>query len=542
MNSWLPVALVAGSVCFSIFVLVYCFLYSKYKERFLLLWALAWLSHMLRNAVILFGVVHGPYPGQPVAEQWLVVCTASLLLWGTLVYSGNPPGRRLFLAALTVAAWPPVASALQVDPPVFYIPAYFFFGAAQVLGGWVILRGAPAATVGGRIAGWALILWGLHHLDYPFLRPVAWFAPWGFLIGASLGLLSAIAIIMAYFERVQEELAESDNRFRSLFHNHEAPFLLVEPQSGAIVDANDAAVNFYGYSRGELQGMGVGQINTLPPEEVAARRAEALCRTATRFLFPHRLKSGELRTVEVYSTPVPVSGRTLLFSIVHDVTARVEAERAMAASLAEKEVLLREIHHRVKNNLQIVSSLLYMQEEYAPNPASAAPLMESRNRIWSMAQIHERLYNSNDFNNIDIEEYLRQFLPRLVCSYEIHCRVELVIESRGVSLPLEQAVPFGLLVNELVTNALKHAFAGKGEGVLNVQASEHGERIRLTVRDNGVGWPGTVDLDSAQTLGLQLVGALSKQLEGQTSLASNPGAEFNLDFPRLRRSSIFKTA
>ncbi|MFZ5427030.1 MAG: sensor histidine kinase [Thermodesulfobacteriota bacterium] len=532
MNSWLTVALVSGAVCFSIIVLTYAFLYSKYRTRFLLLWAAAWLCHASRNVAILVNITYGPFQWLLLVEQLLVLGTSSFLLWGSMEYSGWTAGRK-FLAPLGLAAaWVPAAVFLAVPAPWFYIPTYFYFAASQIANGTVLLRKSPRSGAGGRMAGWALILWGLHHLDYPFLRPVAWFAPWGFLIGAALGLLSALGIILVYFERVREELAQSENRFRSLFHSHDAPFILLDPDTGRIEDANEAAANFYGYSPGELRSMDISMINTLPPRETARLRRDAFKRRKRHFIFTHRIKNGEERTVEVYSSPVALGRRELLFSIIHDITDKVRAQRDMAASLAEKEILLREIHHRVKNNLQIVSSLLHLQEIRAGDAASRDSLAESRGRIASMALIHEELYRSGNFREINLQHYLGTILPPLAEGCRHRCRVHLTIDAAGASLALEQAVPFGLLVNELATNAVKHAFAGRDAGTLAVTVRQADGMTTLTVSDDGVGMPVDRDPGKPPTLGMELIEALSGQLGGSMAYGTGPGGtSFTLSFP-----------
>ena len=325
MNNWLTVALFAGAVCFSIVGFLYCFLYAKYRSASLMLWGVAWLSHALRNVTILVNTTYGPIVSLAIMEQMLVACTGSLLLLGSLYYIGKSPRRWFFAAVGGAVLWPVAAVVFAVPQPWFFIPNYFFFGSSQIYNGLVLIRKSRGESIGGRIAGCAMILWGLHHFDYPFLRPMTWFAPWGFLIGAVLGLLAAVAIIMAYMEALQAELSRSEKRFRSLFQGNKAPFLLIEPFSGQIMDASTGAVGFYGYSLEELKGMNIGQINLLAPEELASARTLALSGYKQRFIFSHKIKTGDVKTVEVISTPVEIGGKELLFSIVQDVTARQQA-------------------------------------------------------------------------------------------------------------------------------------------------------------------------------------------------------------------------
>ena len=332
MSCWLPIALIAGAVCFSLFVFLYFFLYGKYKDRFLLLWALAWLAHALRNMVILVNVSNGPWPILLLIEQLLVVATGTFLLWGSLEYAGRHPGRSLSLIAGLTAAWCAVALALSIPAPWFYIPTYFYFAISQIVNGRVLLHRAPTNAVGRHVAGWALILWGLHHLDYPFLRPVPAFAPWGFLIGASLGLVSAVAIIVTYLEAIQDRLAQSERMFRALFNSHQAPFFLLDAATGDIVDANMGAAAFTGYSQDELRGQNICRISTMPPKVHADLRQEVCAGPLKRYSTVHRLKNGEERLTEVYPSVVELSDRPLLFCIVHDVTERRQAEQARQES------------------------------------------------------------------------------------------------------------------------------------------------------------------------------------------------------------------
>ncbi|BAH77638.1 PAS domain S-box protein [Solidesulfovibrio magneticus] len=373
MNNWLTVALFAGTVCFSIVGFLYCFLYAKYRSASLMLWGMAWLSHALRNVTILVNTTYGPIVYLAIMEQMLVACTGSLLLLGSLYYVGKSPRRWFFAAVGGAVLWPVAAVMFAVPNPWFFIPNYFFFGSSQIYNGLVLIRKSRGESIGGRIAGCAMILWGLHHFDYPFLRPMAWFAPWGFLIGAVLGLLAAVAIIMAYMEALQAELSRSEKRFRSLFHGNKALFLLIEPLSGKITDASAGAVDFYGYSLEELKGMNISQINMLSPEEIASMRALAMSGYKQQFIFPHKLKTGDVKTVEVISTPVESGGKELLFSIVQDVTARQKALedleesrerlRAVVENAAAAIYLADESGRLVEVNAAAEQQTGYMREE-----------------------------------------------------------------------------------------------------------------------------------------------------------------------------------
>lgn len=215
-----------------------------------------------------------------------------------------------------------------------------------------------------------------------------------------------------------------------------------------------------------------------------------------------------------------------------DVTERVEAERAIRASLAEKDILLKEIHHRVKNNLQIISSLLYLQSEQVEDPIALESFRISRHRIASMALVHEEIYRSADLSHIRLDTYIRDLLPKIFGPPCTDPSVDIRCDLAPVAVPIEQAVPAGLAVNELLTNAHKHAFIGRERAVLTVTLAEVGSDIAITIADDGPGLPDGFDLEQTGTLGMQLVLNLARQLGGGVTAHSDAGASFTLRFPK----------
>ncbi|MGD1993980.1 MAG: histidine kinase dimerization/phosphoacceptor domain -containing protein, partial [Anaerolineae bacterium] len=215
-----------------------------------------------------------------------------------------------------------------------------------------------------------------------------------------------------------------------------------------------------------------------------------------------------------------------------EIAERARVEEQVKASLKEKEVLLREIHHRVKNNLQVVSSLLSLQSRIVDNPAVLEVLNESQNRIRSMALIHERLYRSEDLAWVDFGVYIRDLATFLIRSYRSHPGpIDLKIEAEGVFLNMDVAIPCGLITNELVSNALKHAFPhGKG-GQIHIEIKPQDDRqFTMIVGDDGVGFPAHVDFRNTESLGLQLVNTLVQQLDGTVELRCDGGTEFTIRF------------
>ena len=219
--------------------------------------------------------------------------------------------------------------------------------------------------------------------------------------------------------------------------------------------------------------------------------------------------------------------------VLHDITERKRVEDRIKKSLQEKEVMLREIHHRVKNNLQVVSSLLNMQARTARDKETIEILSESRDRIKAMSLIHSQLYEGRDLAEINMKGFIDQLLGQLFQSYPIGgTRITRVVRVDDYPFPISTAVPVGLIINELLSNALKHAFNGRGEGEIEVSliASEGG-RINLTVSDDGVGLPPGFNINKSKTLGLRLVKILAEdQLQGNLEVTSDGGTTFKMEF------------
>jgi len=217
---------------------------------------------------------------------------------------------------------------------------------------------------------------------------------------------------------------------------------------------------------------------------------------------------------------------------------KVEAELTrvnarLQASLAEKEVLLKEIHHRVKNNLQIISSLLHLQSQQVEDEALRERFREGQHRIRSLALVHERLYQSDDLARVNFADYLGSLAGYLFRAYHADAsRVQLSIDVGDVRLPIHAAVPCGLAVSELVSNCLKHAFPGGRAGAIQVELQPRGEaEVCLCVRDDGVGLPAGLELAGARTFGLRLVDALVQQLHGAAELERGAGTSLRITFP-----------
>lgn len=250
---------------------------------------------------------------------------------------------------------------------------------------------------------------------------------------------------------------------------------------------------------------------------------------------PIKDKNGNTLWLQVFLNPVYVGNAfNELSCLAYDNTERKEFEKSVRQSLKEKEVLLKEVHHRVKNNLQIISSMLNLQSDHVSDQATLDVLRESQQRINSMSLIHETIYRNSDFSAIDFTDYISAIASNLVQSYRNpQTQVELIADFDKVLLGLDQSIPCGLIVNELVSNAMKYAFKGKKKGRLCIEVKEkRGNKIELVVKDDGIGLPESWDSKKSGSLGLTLVNALTEQLDGTMVTKSAKGTTHTLSFVR----------
>jgi PAS domain S-box-containing protein len=225
-----------------------------------------------------------------------------------------------------------------------------------------------------------------------------------------------------------------------------------------------------------------------------------------------------------------------IIGTAQDVTERKQVEEQLRASLREKDALLKEVHHRVKNNLQVVSSLLQLQGARVEDPGAKAAFRESQNRVRSMALLHEYLFRSPERGRIDLAEHVRGLCSHLMLGFGTDPdRVRLTVEVAPIDCSVDQAIPLGLIINELVSNALKHAFPDGRPGRLSVLLREgEGGRAVLTVADDGVGLPADLDVTRTPGLGLQLVVTLVEQLGGRLDVEREGGTAFHITFSPTR--------
>jgi PAS domain S-box-containing protein len=307
--------------------------------------------------------------------------------------------------------------------------------------------------------------------------------------------------------------------------------------AGQIEMVNSQAEKVFGYPRQELLGQ---PVEMLVPERFHGHHPglrdgyfhspQSRPMGAGRDLFG-RHKDGSEFPVEIGLNPIETEDGTMVLSAIVDISDRRQKEQRIRAALKEKDLLLSEIHHRVKNNLQIIHSLLDLQSLQIDDPAVTEMLRASQNRVRSMSMIHQTLYQSKDFARVSFASFLDTLLPALVSSYSVTAaHIDLSVEASEVHLPISAAIPCGLILNELISNALKHAFPNGRAGSIRVELRQQpDDQIVLIVSDNGIGIP-LSDTPSG-SLGLELVNLLAEQLSGSLTIHRANPTRFELRFP-----------
>lgn len=314
-------------------------------------------------------------------------------------------------------------------------------------------------------------------------------------------------------------------------------------QEGKCVFINDAALAMLGYSKEECIGKTMHDLIHFKKEDGSPCTYEE-CKvfssltqlkkvTADNEVFWR--KDGSKFNVEFTANPIfendKAKGTVVAFN---DVTKRKKTEAQIAASLREKEVLLKEIHHRVKNNMQVVSSLLNLQYQYLQDAdeQTKKAFQESQDRIRSMALIHEKLYQTADLTNISFGDYVRDLVSKLYNSYKYTTGgVRINIDTSSIDLNMDISISLGLVINELVSNSFKHAFKERDDNQLTVSIKRCGNVYELIIADNGIGFADNIDFRNTDSLGLQLVNTLTSQIDGSISLENKQGTKFTIKFP-----------
>ncbi len=327
----------------------------------------------------------------------------------------------------------------------------------------------------------------------------------------------------------EREVADALHYSQSVIEANPDLMIILDEQ-GTVLDVNPAAESLTGLSRDELVGTSYSRylVDDATPKDIFSR-----------LLHDGRVEyTVNLGRADGHVTPVAVNSTifrgennadTRIIVAGHDISRQKENEAALQASLDEQVLLLREVHHRVKNNLQIIISLTNLQMRQSTDPRVKQIMAETQNRVRAMSLVHEKLYRSQSLSKIDFGDYSRFLATQLFAYYGMDTqRVQLEFSVEKIMVDIVTAVPLGLLMNELVSNAFRHAFPDGRSGVIGISGQCEGDMITLTVRDNGIGIPPDLDWKNSPSLGLRLVNTLVDQVDGTIELDRSSGTSFTI--------------
>lgn len=330
----------------------------------------------------------------------------------------------------------------------------------------------------------------------------------------------------------EEALKQREGLFSKLFNSSPIGIALLN-EHREVEMVNDGFEQLFGYREIELKGLELDKV--IVPEkrhEEALRLSES---DSVKEATEKRIrKDGTIVDVIIYAVPVVVEKSVVgIYGIYVDITDRKAAEEQVRKSLKEKEMLLAEVHHRVKNNLAVITGLLELQSYSAESESARRILKDSQMRVNSIAMVHEKLYQSEDFSEVDINQYfdeLSQVIHKTMKKDGLDVDIELDI--KPVKLPITQAIPCGLLLNEILTNSFKHAFKGRKIGQINVCLSQPEDKLLLRIKDDGIGLPKQKKQDINTSMGMTLIKTLAKQLSANFTYRNEGGAIFEFEFEK----------
>jgi PAS domain S-box-containing protein len=456
------------------------------------------------------------------------ICISALLLSVRL----KTQAASVFLVAgltVVVTAFAMTAGGVHAMATPWYLIVIFGSG---------LLLGARAGFL--TALSCSLLTLGMLVLEKMDLLPVSYVAPTPVMLWANFSLLvmSIVSLQRLASQTIRDALDKtrrSELRYRSVFEGaNDAIFLM---DGDRFIECNRQTSGIFGRSLEEILGKSLIEFSPANqpdgrPSGGNAQERIGLALGGQPQVFDWVLSKpdGSLCDAEVSLNRVDIGSRKLLQAVVRDVTARKRAERQLQASLQEKEILLKEIHHRVKNNLQVITSLLNLQSTRLDDEKMKDIFLDTQNRIRSMALIHEILLFSHFFGSVDLLDYCNRLTHRLTTAYRGR-NVELDVQGEHINLSLDQAIPCGLILNELVSDAFKHASPGGRPSKIVIRIAITGGLCGITLSDDrgGIGEGPASSEDSS--LGMELVSILVNQLEGKLTVGSGAGTNVMIEFP-----------
>ena len=359
------------------------------------------------------------------------------------------------------------------------------------------------------------------------LRSFAFLIP---LLGSTLW---SFAFIIMVNQRLNSANVEEKEKWRMIFNLSPDIETIVRMQDGVLVDVNDGFLAMTGYTREEVIGKSGGGVNVWNRLGDLHRFTAELKKNGSvqdrEFTF--RRKDGTWFFGVVSGRVLQIDESPHIVSLVHDITERKQAEQAVQGLLAEKNLLLKEVHHRIKNNMSTIFSMLSLQASTLKESASVAALEDAKSRVLSMGTLYDALYKSENFTQLSMRAYLPPLVDEIISNFPNAASVTVEKRIDDIVLEITQLQPIGIIINELLTNIMKYAFSGIGDPRILISAVHADGTVEMVVQDNGVGIPPSIDFTNSTGFGMTLIAALAGQLDGTIRIERENGTRIVLRFP-----------
>jgi PAS domain S-box-containing protein len=353
-----------------------------------------------------------------------------------------------------------------------------------------------------------------------------------YLDGIIVSIMWTCGLILMVSQRANAEMAQTKQHFESIFNTSPDAAVISRLGDGKILDVNHAFSDLTGFSREEA--IGKSSIEARIWKDLADRKrivSELLENGASEnFEAEFLRRDGSVLTGLMSAKIINLLGEDHMISVTRDISGRKRAEEKISLLLTEKEILLKEVHHRIKNNMSSLMGILTLQSVNTKNPETNAALVDLKNRLQSMGVLYDKLYRSANVSQMSIRAYLPPLIDEIIAIFPIRTRIRVEKKVDDFIVGVDVLSPLGIIVNELLTNSLKYAFTGREEGLITIAACKEGQHVSVTIQDNGIGIPESENIDHSSGMGLQLVGMLMKQIRGKVTVERDRGTKYFLEF------------
>ncbi len=346
-------------------------------------------------------------------------------------------------------------------------------------------------------------------------------------------LLFVLLSLLAGRRKVEQELRASREGLNSIYNGVNDAILIHDRDTATIIDVNQAALDHFGYSAAEFKGMSVADISEdqldNPGEQI--RLLYHWIQAGERIILPWKSlrKNGSVFPSEVALRSASIGGKSVVIASIRDLTERQEAKEALERMLRDKETLLKEVHHRIKNNMTTIRGLLSLQIDAETNSSAKASLKNAESRVQSIILLYERLNMTDNYRELPVKEYLGPLSEEIVGSFPEGGKITIETEIDDCILNIQQLTPLGIIVNELITNMMKYAFLGRETGRIILSVTCTDKHLNLQVRDNGVGLPDSISFTNTTGFGMKIVAMLIEQIDGSIRIERGEGTAFIID-------------